>query len=81
MWHNTLTETTHNFCLTVDKDTMSPSPHVHNFGVISDSNLSFEQLVSQITRTAFFHLKNTAPTPVTFPSAAKTLIYAFVAST
>ncbi len=55
---NCLTKTTHNFCLIIDNSTLSPSPQIRNLGVISDSNLSFEHNVNQITGTAFFHLKN-----------------------
>ncbi len=40
--------------------TLSPSPHIRSLGVIFDSTLFFNQHVTQLTRTAFFHLKNIA---------------------
>ncbi|XP_075963092.1 uncharacterized protein LOC142966290 [Anarhichas minor] len=76
-----LTKTSHNFCLTIDNSTLSPSPHIRNLGVMFDSNLSFEHHVKQITRTAFFHLKNIARLrPSLSSSAAETLIHAFITS-
>ncbi len=34
------------------------SSTVKNMGVILDSNLSFENHISHVTKTAFFHLRN-----------------------
>uniref|UniRef100_A0A8P4G516 Reverse transcriptase domain-containing protein n=1 Tax=Dicentrarchus labrax TaxID=13489 RepID=A0A8P4G516_DICLA len=76
-----LTKTTDSFHLTIDNSTLSPSPHSRNLGVIFDNNLSFEHHINQITRTAFFHLKNIARLrPSLSFSAAETLIHAFITS-
>ena len=72
-----LTKTSHNFCLTIENSTLSPSPQIRNLGV----SRSFEHHVNQITRTAFFHLKDIArlrPSPS--PSAAESLTHAFITS-
>ncbi len=37
-----------------------PSSTVKNMGVVLDSNLSFENHTSHVTKTAFFHLRNIA---------------------
>ncbi|KAK0151579.1 hypothetical protein N1851_007117 [Merluccius polli] len=75
------TKSTHNFSLTFDNCTLSPSPHIRNLGVIFDSQLKFDHHINHITRTAFFHLKNIARLrpSLTF-SAAETLIHAFITS-
>ena len=76
-----LTKTAHNFHLSVDNSTLTPSTHIRNLGVILDNNLSFEHHVNHITRTAFFHLKNIARLrPSLSFSAAETLIHAFITS-
>ncbi len=36
------------------------SSTVENLGVVLDSNLSFENHISYVTKTAFFHLRNIA---------------------
>ena len=76
-----LTKTTDSFCLTIDNSTLSPSPHSRNHRVIFDYDLSFEHHINQITRTAFFHLKNIARLrPSVSSSAAETLIHSFITS-
>lgn len=49
---------THNFCLTMDGSTLSPSPHT--------CNLSFEHHANLTVKTAFFHLKNSS-SPLLLP--------------
>ncbi len=49
---------THNL-LDLDGCTVTSST-VRNLGVILDSNLSFENHISNVTKTAFFHLRNIA---------------------
>ncbi len=48
-----------NYNLQLDGCTVTSST-VKNLGVILDSNLSFENHISHITKTAFFHLRNIA---------------------
>ena len=67
--------------ITIDNTTLSPSAHIRNLGVIFDSNLTFEPHINQITKTAYFHLRNVARLrPFLSFSAAETLIHAFVTS-
>ncbi len=71
----------HNFTLSFDNCTLSPSSHTRNLGIIFDTKLRFDLHITHITRTAFFHLKNIARLrpSLTF-SAAETLIHAFITS-
>ncbi len=54
---------------------------VKNLGVILDSNLSFENHISHVTKTAFFHLRNSAKlrNMLTVSNAEK-LVHAFMTS-
>ncbi len=57
------------------------SSTVRNLGVILDSNLSFENYISNVTKTAFFHLRNIAkPRNVLPVSDAEKLVHAFMTS-
>ncbi len=57
------------------------SSTVKNLGVILDSNLSFENHISNLTETAFFHLRNIVKLRNTLPvSDAEKLVHAFMAS-
>ncbi len=52
-----------------------------NLGVILDSNLSFEKHISNVTKTAFFHLRNIAKLRNMLPvSDAEKLVHAFMTS-
>uniref|UniRef100_A0A3B3CPF8 Reverse transcriptase domain-containing protein n=1 Tax=Oryzias melastigma TaxID=30732 RepID=A0A3B3CPF8_ORYME len=54
---------------------------VRNLGVILDSDLSFEQHTNQVTRTAFYHLRNIARVrPFLSRASAEILIHAFITS-
>ncbi len=58
-----------------------PSSTVKNLGVILDSNLSFENHISNITKTAFFHLRNIAKLRnMLSVSDAEKLVHAFMTS-
>ncbi len=57
------------------------SSTVKNLGVILDSNLSFENHISKVTKTAFFHLRNIAKLQNMLPvSDAEKLVHAFMTS-
>ncbi len=58
-----------------------PSSTVKNLGVLLDSNLSFENHISHVTKTAFFHLRNIAKlrNMLSFSDAEK-LVHGFVTS-
>ncbi len=57
------------------------SSTVKNMAVILDSNLSFENHISHVTKTAFFHLRNIAKLRNMFSvSDAEKLVHAFMTS-
>ncbi len=57
------------------------SSTVKNLGVILDSNLSFENHISNVTKTAFFHLRNIVKLRNMLPvSDAEKLVHAFMTS-
>ncbi len=57
------------------------SSTVKNLGVIIDSNLSFENHISHVTKTAFFHLRNIAKLRnMLSVSDAEKLVHAFMTS-
>ncbi|XP_067097450.1 uncharacterized protein [Osmerus mordax] len=70
-----------NLTLDLDGVKVSQSQLVKNLGVTMDPDLSFEYHIKQITRTAFFHLRNIAKI-LKFLSKddAEKLIHAFVTS-
>ncbi len=66
--------------LQLDRCTVTSST-VKNLGVILDSNLSFENHISHVTKTAFFHLRNLAKLwNMLSVSDAEKLIHAFMTS-
>ncbi len=57
------------------------SSTVKNLGVVLDSNLSFENHISHVTKTAFFHLRNiTKLQNMLSVSDAEKLVHAFMTS-
>ncbi len=57
------------------------SSTVKNLGVILDSNLSFENHISHVTKTVFFHLRNSAKLRnMLSVSDAEKLVHAFMTS-
>lgn len=67
--------------LKIDSCSVNSSASVKNLGVLFDCNLSFESHVSNICKTAFFHLKNISKLrPMLSKSNAETLIHAFMTS-
>ncbi len=57
------------------------SSTVKNLGVVLDSNLSFENHISHVTKTAFFHLRNISKLRnMLSVSDAEKLVHAFMTS-
>ncbi len=64
----------------LDRCTVTSST-VNNLGVILDSNLSFENHISHVTKTVFFHLRNiTKLRNMLTVSDAEKLVHAFMTS-
>uniref|UniRef100_A0A8C1KKZ4 Reverse transcriptase domain-containing protein n=1 Tax=Cyprinus carpio TaxID=7962 RepID=A0A8C1KKZ4_CYPCA len=75
-----ITQNLVDYNLQLDGCTVTSST-VKNLGVILDSNLSFENHISHVTKTAFFHLRNTAKLRNMLPvSDAEKLVHAFMTS-
>ena len=66
---------------TLDGITLASSTTVRNLGVIFDQDLSFSSHIAQISRTAFFHLRNIAKIRhILSQNDAEKLVHAFVSS-
>ncbi len=66
--------------LHLDRCTVTSST-VKNLGVILDSNMSFENHISNVTKTAFVHLRNIVKLWNMLPvSDAEKLVHAFMTS-
>ena len=76
-----LRNTLSNDIATLDGITLASSTTVRNLGVIFDQDLSFNSHIKQISRTAFFHLRNIAKIRhIMSQKDAEKLVHAFVTS-
>ena len=67
--------------ITLDGIVLASSSTVRNLGVIFDQDLSFSSHIKQISRTAFFHLRNIAKIRgILSQTDAEKLVHAFVTS-
>ncbi|XP_068507191.1 uncharacterized protein [Syngnathus scovelli] len=67
--------------ITIDNRTITQSDTVTNLRVIFDQMLSFQKHIKNITRIAFFHLRNIAKIrPILSTGDAETIIHAFITS-
>ncbi|KAK5851958.1 hypothetical protein PBY51_023469 [Eleginops maclovinus] len=67
--------------LEVDGCYITPSPVVRNLGVILDPTLSFQSHIINITKSAFYHLKNISRLrPSLSASVTETLIHCFIST-
>ncbi|KAA0718412.1 hypothetical protein E1301_Tti023767 [Triplophysa tibetana] len=70
-----------NYNLQIESCTVTPTNTVKDLGVILDGNLSFKNHISNISKTAFFHLRNVAKLRnILCVAEAEKLIHAFVTS-
>ncbi|XP_075334697.1 uncharacterized protein LOC142396039 [Odontesthes bonariensis] len=69
------------YIVTLDGISLASSSTVRNLGVIFDQNLSFDSHIKQVSRTAFFHLRNIVKIRnILSQSDAEKLVHAFVTS-
>ena len=70
-----------NHVVSLDGITLASSTTVKNLGVIFDEDMSFKCHIKQVTRTAFFHLRNIVKIRnILSQSDAEKLVHAFVSS-
>ena len=70
-----------NHVVSLDGITLASSTTVKNLGVIFDEDMSFKCHIKQVTRTAFFHLRNIIKIRnILSQSDAEKLVHAFVSS-
>ncbi|XP_073330500.1 uncharacterized protein [Pagrus major] len=68
-------------CLNIDGCSISESTHIRNLGVIFYLTLTFQTHIKEITRTAFFHLRNIAKIrPALSRRSAEVVLHALVSS-
>ncbi|KAF7698006.1 hypothetical protein HF521_004516 [Silurus meridionalis] len=77
----TSTQKLQHFNLHLDRWSVTTSSTVKDLGVILDSNLSFENHINHVTKTAFFHPRNIAKLRNMLSiSDAEKLVHAFMTS-
>lgn len=72
------------FPLTIDGSTVPPSPQVKSLGVVLDSSLSVHSHINNISRSAYFHLRNInrlsplTPLPFYFTASSPAVLIAVI---
>lgn len=67
--------------MTVGHSPVSPTPSARNIGVVFDSTMNFEKHISEICKSAFFHIRNISQVRRYLSTeSTRTLVNAFVTS-